>query len=72
LLITDQSHGVKDKIYVDDMILAGLSDQLMRIVMEALSQRFDINELGSLNNFLGVIVNPFNTRLILRKKVDDL
>ena len=42
---------------MDDMILAGLSDQHMRKVKDALSQRFDIKDLGRLHHFLGVIVD---------------
>ena len=44
-------------VYVDDMILASLSDQHMRKVKDALSQRFDIKDLGRLHHFLGVIVD---------------
>ena len=40
---------------MDDMILACLSDQHMRKVKDALSQRFDIKDLGRLHHFLGVI-----------------
>ena len=42
---------------MDDMILAGLSDQHMRKVKNALSQRFDIKDVGRLHHFLGVIVD---------------
>ena len=46
--------------YVDDIALAGKSDQKMAEVKSALSQRFDMKDLGILHQFLGVEVvsNP--------------
>ena len=41
-------------VYVDDMILAGSSDERMTQVKEALSNRFQMKDLGELHHFLGV------------------
>lgn len=44
------------RVYVDDMVLAGRSDERIKEVKDALSQRFDIKNLRKLHHFLGVTV----------------
>ena len=43
-------------IYVDDVVLAGKSDQRMREVKDALAERYEMKDLGFLHHFLGVKV----------------
>ena len=43
-------------VYVDDIILAGKSDQLITETKEALAKRFEMKDLGLLHHFLGVRV----------------
>ncbi len=47
-------------IYVDDILLAGQSDHRIAEVKNALSNRFDIKDLGTVDHFFGVkIVQNF-------------
>ena len=41
-------------VYVDDIVLAGSSDARMKEVKQALSQKFQVKDLGELHYFLGV------------------
>ena len=43
-------------VYVDDIVLAGSSDVGMKEVKQALSQKFQVKDLGELHYFLGVKV----------------
>ena len=43
-------------VYVDDIILAGESDQSMTAVKKVISNKFDMEDLGELHHFLGVKV----------------
>ena len=43
-------------VYVDDIILAGRSDDRIKEVKDALSQKFNIKDMGKLHYFLGVSV----------------
>ena len=43
-------------VHVDDIILAGKSDQLITETKEALAKRFEMKDLGLLHHFLGVRV----------------
>ena len=43
-------------IYVDDFLLAGKNMKRMNTVEQALSQKFQIIDMGELNYFLGVKV----------------
>ena len=43
-------------VYVDDIILAGKSDQLITETKEALAKRFEMKDLGLLHHFVGVRV----------------
>ena len=43
-------------VYVDDIVLAGSSDVRMKEVKQALSQKFQVKDLGDLHYFLGVKV----------------
>ena len=43
-------------VYVDDIILAGSNDDRINEVKAALSQKFDIKDLGQLHHFLGMTV----------------
>ena len=44
-------------VYVDDMILAGKSDERMKMVKEMLAERFEVKDMGPLRHFLGVKVD---------------
>lgn len=65
-------------VYVDDILLAGKSDERMIEVKRALSERFDVKDMGELHYFLGVNINqnqdgdvwigqPVYTQTILEK-----
>ena len=43
-------------VYVDDIILAGRSDQRMKEVKDAIAGKFTVKDLGELHHFLGVKV----------------
>ena len=43
-------------VYVDDIVIAGSSDVRMKEVKQALSQKFQVKDLGELHYFLGVKV----------------
>lgn len=43
-------------VYVDDIILAGRSDERMSRIKKALSEKFKLKDLGEMNHFLGVKV----------------
>ena len=43
-------------VYVDDMILAGQDDAMMKSVKDKLSSKFDIQDMGKLSYFLGMSV----------------
>ena len=42
--------------YITDILLAGKSEKRLREVKLALSERFDVKDIGELNHFLGVKV----------------
>ena len=49
-------------VYVDDILLAGKSDEQLTVVKHALSQQFKVKDMGELNYFLGVkIVQNYKT-----------
>ena len=41
-------------IYVDDILLAGMTEKRISEVKSALAERFDVKDLGELNHYLGV------------------
>ena len=43
-------------VYVDDIILAGRTDDRIKEVIATLSRKFDIKDMGELHHFLGMIV----------------
>ena len=43
-------------VYVDDIILAGRTDKWIKEVKGALSQKFNIKDMGKLHYFLGMTV----------------
>jgi transposase InsO family protein len=43
-------------VYVDDIILAGSSDDRIKEVKDTLSQKFEIKDMGKLHHFLGISV----------------
>ncbi len=43
-------------VYVDDIVIAGESSDRITEVKKALSEKFDVKDLGELNYFLGVQV----------------
>ena len=52
-------------IYVDDIILGGLSNAVMKKMKASLSEKFDVEDMGRLHHFLGVkiIQNPQNNEI---------
>ncbi len=53
-------------VYVDDMVLAGQSDERIQEVKNALSQHFDIKDLGKLRYFLGITVEQDEARGVIK------
>ena len=43
-------------VYVDNIVLAGKTDTLMKNVKSALSEKFKIKDMGKLHYFLGIPV----------------
>ena len=43
-------------VYVDDIILAGENDKMMRYVKNSISQKFTVTDMGQMYHFLGVKV----------------
>ena len=43
-------------IYVDDILIAGRTDERTAEVKAAIANRFDVNDMGNLHYFLGVKV----------------
>ena len=54
-------------VYVDDILLARKSDERMTEVKRALSERFDVKDLGERHYFLGVNItqNPGSAKTSL-------
>ena len=52
-------------IYVDDIIITGLSNSVINFVIQSLSHEFVIKDLGKLSYFLGIELLPHNTSLFL-------
>ena len=49
-------------VYVDDIILAGSSDDKIKEVKDTLSRKFEIKDMGKLHHFLGMSVVQNETR----------
>ena len=58
-------------IYVDDIILAGEGDETMNEMKKALSDEFDVEDMGDLHHFLGVkvIQKQFNHEIWIGQNV---
>ena len=52
-------------LYVDDIVLTASSPSLLRRIITSLQQEFAMKDLGVLHHFLGVIVKPHPTGLLL-------
>ena len=61
-------------VYVDDIIVTGSNNSLVTSFIATLGQRFSLKDLGSLNYFLGVEVQPTTNGLALsqRKYITDI
>ena len=61
-------------VYVDDLILTGSDPSFIKNFVAALSLKFSLKDLGSLNFFLGVEVVPTKDGLFLsqQKYIRDL
>ncbi len=49
-------YTASEGVYVDDIVIAGESSERITEVKKALSEKFDVKDLGELNYFLGVQV----------------
>lgn len=52
-------------IYMDDMIITGNDEAEIARLQEDMSIRFEMKELGELNNFLGLEVERVNNGIFL-------
>lgn len=61
-------------IYIDDIILTGNDSTFIQSLLQQLSRKFAIKDLGDLHYFLGIFVQYFPSRLFLSqvKYVKDL
>ncbi|GJR28525.1 ribonuclease H-like domain-containing protein [Tanacetum coccineum] len=55
-------------LYVDDIVLAALSELLLQQIIASLHQEFSMTNLGSLNYFLGISVTRDSTRMFLSQR----
>ncbi|KAG3230733.1 hypothetical protein PI124_g24169 [Phytophthora idaei] len=53
----DDQHMIFVALYVDDLVLASNNDKLLKSTKKALSERFDMTDLGHLKYFLGVEID---------------
>ncbi|XP_021317708.1 uncharacterized protein LOC110435924 [Sorghum bicolor] len=54
--------------YVDDIVLTASSESLLRRLIASLQQEFAMKDLGALDHFLGVTVEPHPARLLLHQR----
>lgn len=54
LYVSTQEEPVVIAVYVDDILIAGKTDEKIAEVKTALSNRFDVKDMGELHYFLGV------------------
>ncbi|CAL1403526.1 unnamed protein product [Linum trigynum] len=61
-------------VYVDDLLLTGNDSSALSLFQEALSRRFSLKSLGSVNYFLGIEVIPTATGYLLsqQKYMEDV
>jgi hypothetical protein len=52
-------------LYVDDIILTGSHSSLLSSVIAALTQEFDMKDLGKLNYFLGLQISYLPSGLLV-------
>ena len=61
LYIASEREKFPIAIYVDNIVFAGKRMKRMNTVMQALSQKFQVKDIGKLNYFLGVkVVQDYN------------
>ena len=58
-------------MYVDDIILARHSDELIQDLVVKLEKEFALKDLGELHNFLGVEVRHFDRGIFLSQWPDQ-
>lgn len=55
-------------VYVDDLVITGNNNEVIKDFLEQLSNRFSLKDLGNLNYFLGVEVITTMTGLFLNQQ----
>jgi len=66
LFVQHSSHGTLILLlYVDDIILTGSHSSLFSSVIAALSQEFDLTDLGPLHHFLGLQISYLPSGLLV-------
>lgn len=61
-------------VYVNDILITGSSPTLIQQIIDAISRKFSIKDMGSLGYFLGIkaIRTPHGLHLMQRKYITDL
>ena len=54
-------------LYVDDLVLASSSDKMLKTIKSALSDRFEMTDLGKLNFFLGMEIDQEPGKVSMRQ-----
>ena len=66
LFVQHSSHGTMILfLYVDDIILTSSHSSLFPLVIAALSQEFDLKDLGPLHHFLGLQISYLPSSLLV-------
>lgn len=68
LFITNNSLTVYFLVHVHDLLVTGSSQSFVWYIIDALTSRFSIKDLGHLHYFLGVEVIPTPHRLFLSQQ----
>jgi hypothetical protein len=55
-------------LYVDDIVLAASSPQLLQWIISSLQKKFAMKDLVKLHHFLGVTVEPRQAGLLLHQR----
>ena len=73
-ILKHNGHYVYFLVYVDDILITGSSPSMIQQVIDAVSHKFSIKDMGSLGYFLGIeaIRTPRGLHLMQRKYITDL
>ena len=52
-------------LYVDDMLIIGSNTEMVRLIKQFLSSRFDIKDMGAADVILGIKISKTSKRLVL-------